>query len=271
MELLFDEIGSWSEIKLDIIKKYAAAYSKIISSKRNPSFTHVYIDAFAGSGINLSKSSGEFVLGSPLNALLVQPPFKEIYLIDLNDEKTKQLIELTSHDSRVKIFSGDCNVVLLQEVFDRVLYQDYKRGLCLLDPYGLQLSWDVIKKAGSLRTIDMFLNFPVMDINRNALWRNPDLTPSSIKKMTEFWGDESWRTIAYKSVSTLFGEWKEKTSNEDIVNGYRDRLKKVAGFKHVAKPLPMKNSRGAIVYYLLFASQHKIAENIIEDIFKKYT
>jgi hypothetical protein len=28
--LRYDEIGYWSEVKLDIIKKYAAAYSKIL-------------------------------------------------------------------------------------------------------------------------------------------------------------------------------------------------------------------------------------------------
>lgn len=270
MELIFDEIGIWTEIKLEIIKKYATAYSRIISSKSNPSFTHIYIDAFAGSGINLSKQTGDFVPGSPLNALEVQPPFREIYLIDLDGEKIQQLRELTRHDSRVKVYSGDCNVLLLREIFNKVKYEDYKRGLCLLDPYGLHLNWEVIKQAGSLKTIDMFLNFPVMDMNRNALWRNPELVPLGIDRMTSFWGDESWRNIAYKTVPTLFGDWEEKTKNEDIVNGFCQRLKCVAGFKYVADPLPMRNSKGAIVYYLFFASQQKIAEHIIEDIYKKF-
>ncbi len=270
MELIFDEINVWSEIKLDIIRKYATAYSKIISSKRNPSFTHIYIDAFAGSGIHLSKRTREFVLGSPLNALLVDPPFKEIYLIDLNGDKTQQLQEFTRHDPRVKIYSGDCNVILLKEIFSKVKYEDYKRGLCLLDPYGLDLNWEVIKQAGSLKTIDMFLNFPVMAINRNALWRNTELAPSGIGRMTSFWGDESWRNIAYKTVPTLFGDWEEKTRNEDIVNGFCERLKSVAGFNYVADPLPMRNSKGAIVYYLFFASQQKIADDIVKDIFNKY-
>jgi len=32
----------------------------------------------------------------------------------------------------------------------------------------------------------------------------------------------------------------------------------------------MRNSRGAIVYYLFFASQKDTAEHIVLDIFKKY-
>ncbi len=54
-ESKYDEIGYWSEIKLDIIKDYAAAYSRILSSQKNPNFYHIYIDAFAGAGKHISK------------------------------------------------------------------------------------------------------------------------------------------------------------------------------------------------------------------------
>jgi hypothetical protein len=43
-----------------------------------------------------------------------------------------------------------------------------------------------------------------------------------------------------------------------------------AGFKRVPDPLPMRNGRGAIVYYLFFASQVEVAEDIVKDIFRKY-
>ena len=32
----------------------------------------------------------------------------------------------------------------------------------------------------------------------------------------------------------------------------------------------MRNSRGADVYFLIFASQKQVAENIVDDIFSKY-
>ncbi len=53
--LRYDEIGYWSEIKLDIIKEYASAYSRIISKQRRPKFYHLYIDGFAGAGKHKSK------------------------------------------------------------------------------------------------------------------------------------------------------------------------------------------------------------------------
>ena len=90
----YDEIGYWSEVKLDILKEYATAYSTILAAQKSPSLHHVYIDAFAGAGVHKSKTSGEFVPGSPTNALHVQPPFREYHLIDLDAKKAAALEEI---------------------------------------------------------------------------------------------------------------------------------------------------------------------------------
>jgi hypothetical protein len=34
--------------------------------------------------------------------------------------------------------------------------------------------WDVVHAAGQSRAIEIFLNFPVMDMNMNVLWGNPE-------------------------------------------------------------------------------------------------
>ena len=158
----------------------------------------------------------------------------------------------------------------MNEVFPKVKYEDYRRGLCLLDPYGLHLNWEIIEAAGRLRSIDMLLNFPVADMNRNVLWRNPEgVSAKDIERMNAFWGDDSWRKIAYTSTRDLFG-YLEKEDNETVAEAFGDRLRKVAQFKHVPKPLPMRNSRGATVYYFFFASNKPVASRIIEHIFTNY-
>jgi hypothetical protein len=55
--------------------------------------------------------------------------------------------------------------------------------------------------------------------------------------------------------------------NSAIVAAFRERLKEVAGFKFVPEPLPMMNSKNAIVYYLFFASPKPVAQDIITHIF----
>ncbi len=273
-QLKYDKIGYWSEIKLDIIKEYASAYSRIISSQTSPQFYHLYIDAFAGPGKHISKNTGNFVPGSPENALLVTPPFREYHFIDLDKQKIESLENMAGTRTDIYIYHGDCNHVMLDRVFPRTKYENYRRALCVLDPYGLHLNWEVISKAGQMKSVDIFLNFPVADMNRNVLWRKPENVSSfQIERMNRFWGDDSWRKQAYVASPQmqLFGNSKkEKASNEAIADAFRTRLKKVAGFQNVPKPIAMRNSQNAVVYYLFFASHKPVAENIVQDIFNKY-
>lgn len=63
---------------------------------------------------------------------------------------------------------------------------------------------------------------------------------------------------------------EEKVSNDRFAEAFRKRLKKVAGFKRVPEPLPMKNSNNSTVYYLFFASHKGTAEEIVTYIFEKF-
>jgi three-Cys-motif partner protein len=267
-----DEIGPWSEVKLDILKRYAVEYSKILSNWKNPTFTHVYIDAFAGAGYHLSKASGEMVPGSPLNALVVNPPFREFHLVDLDGDKINGLRALIGDRKDVHLYHGDCNLVLLQQVFPKVQFKDYRRGLCLLDPYKLTLNWNVIREAGTMESLDVFINFPIHDINRTVLHRRPEgVSAANIARMNAYWGDDSWRELAYDENLNLFGEADfEKVSNQRFAEAFRQRLKKIAGFKRVPDPLPMKNRNNSVVYYLFFASHNGTAEEIVTYIFDKF-
>jgi hypothetical protein len=56
----------------------------------------------------------------------------------------------------------------------------------------------------------------------------------------------------------------------DVVRAFRNRLKNVAGFARVPDPMPMRNSQGAIVYYLFFAAHRPVAEGIVQEIFNTY-
>ena len=57
MAVEYDEIGIWSEVKLAIVREYAAAYSKIMEAWRRDKIQRlswIYIDAYAGPGYHLS-------------------------------------------------------------------------------------------------------------------------------------------------------------------------------------------------------------------------
>lgn len=273
MAIEYDEIGIWSEVKLAIIKEYAAAYSRILSANRRESIRSLqwlYIDAFAGPGFHLSKTTGEVVDGSPLIALKTTPPFSEYHFIDSDPRRAEQLKVMAGRRTYVHVYSEDCNDILLQKIFPRALYSDYRRALCLLDPYNINLRWEVIETAGQMGSVEVFLNFMIMDINRNAARRDPDsFVQSKIEQLTRLWGDETWRDAAYDRSGNLFGN-PEKVSNEHFEAAWRERLKKKAGFKFVSKPMPMKTRTNAVIYYLYFASQKPVAAGIVDEIFNKY-
>jgi three-Cys-motif partner protein len=265
-----DEIGYWSEVKLDIVKEYASAYSKIMN-KWPLSKGYYYIDGFAGAGVHLSKSSKELVPGSPANALNITPPFNGYHFIDLDGDKTELLEELSKGNPNVRVYKEDCNKVLLDKIFPAIRFDNYKRALCLLDPYGLHLDWKVMSIAGRSKAIEIFLNFPLMDMNMNILWNKPEnVDKKQVERMNAFWGDDSWRKISYKTQKGLFGTYEEKTTRTPLIKAFCERLKQVAGFAYVPEPIPMRNTKGGIVYYLFFASPNETGGKIVKQIFDKY-
>ncbi len=266
-----DRIGFWSEIKLEIIRKYAKAYTSIMS--KQPWCTgYVYIDVFAGAGKHISKRTGEMISGSPLNALEVVPPFTEYYFIDLVEERADVFRQIAKVNQNVHAYHGDCNEILRTKIFPTLTYDSFKRALCILDPYGLHLKWETIRAAAELKTIDILINFPIMDINRNVLFEDPAKTrQEDVKRMNDFWGDESWKKFLYREQETLFGETQHVRIEDyqSLAKEFCKRLKRV-GFNDVPEPILMRNKKGGPLYYLCFASQKSVAKGIMNDIFNKY-
>jgi three-Cys-motif partner protein len=142
--------------------------------------------------------------------------------------------------------------------------------LCLLDPYGLSVDYATLEAIGRMGSVEIFFNFMVVGANRNVLWTNPArVSPRRRALMTRVWGRESWREELYRPRHDLFGDSEEKVSNEEVVEAYRRRLLD-AGFKYVPKPVPMRNSTKATIYYLFFASPNATGSRIVEHIFGRY-
>jgi three-Cys-motif partner protein len=176
----------------------------------------------------------------------------------------------------VHVHAGDCNEILIRDVFPLAAYGDRRRALCLLDPYNIDLSWNVVAIAGKMKSIEIFVNFMVMDMNMNILLRDPaKAEPKQIERMNRFWGDNSWRDVAYEPnpQGGLFAEpepVKVEDANEKVAQAYRKRLLDVAGFAYAPRPLRFVNSLGATIYYLFFASPNDTGRKIVEHIFKKH-
>jgi three-Cys-motif partner protein len=134
--------------------------------------------------------------------------------------------------------------------------------------------WNIVQKAAEMETVELFLNFSIMDMNRNVLLKNiQNIDKKQHDRMNQFWGDSSWEDVAYEKhpqMSLFKDERLVKQPNEAIIDGYRKRLKEIAGFKYVAEPVPMKNEKNADIYYWFFATHNLTGHKIVSDNFNKY-
>lgn len=273
-------IGSWSEIKQEIVRQYAERYALILESatrRRGGIKGSAYIDAFASTGTAVRRATGESIPGSVRNALDVDPAFNEYYFIDKDPAAVRRLRELTAGRPDVHVFEGDSNEVLLSEVFPRFSYERRWRALCFLDPRDIGIDWDVVVRAGQMGSIELFITFMIMDINRNLLLRaGPQLDPAERRRMRRFWGDESWDTLVYTETgiqSDLFGDEHQRYSRHQpsaVVQEYRRRLRDIAGFEHVPEPIPMRNETNADIYWLFFASNNEVGAKIADHILRSH-
>ncbi len=261
-----DEIGEWSELKIRIVTKYAQAYSTILANQRY--LKHYYIDGFTGGGVALRKITREPVETTAKRILTIEPPFVGYHLIDADAAKASAMRLACAGRVGAQAHCGDANE-LLPRIFETIRFDKYQRGLCFLDPYKLMLSWDVLQAAAVTRAIEVFLHFPTGDIQRNVLRHDQStVDPESVARMTAMWGDDSWRQAAYAEEPDLFGTHTVKQPIDSLLVAFTDRLRKVAGFKHVSTPIAMRNKTNAIIYHLIFATPNATGLRIATSILK---
>ena len=268
-----DTIGKWSEDKLKLLKKYLEAYTKIL---RRQSWCrgYYYIDAFAGSGEPLSREEGCIVDGSPRCALSIKHPFTKYVFIEIADWRVEKLKKLQQEFDYldIEIKQGDCNQILQEEIIPDLPYESNKRALMFLDPFSLDIEWETLEMAAKQGTIEVFINFPIMAVNRTVLVSNiRRLSEKQIERMNRFWGTDEWHRDLYRIGTDLFGKTyieKIPQTGRSLSNLFRNRLKSV--FPEVSTPLIMRNSKNSPLYCLIFAGHKKTGRKIIESIFKRF-
>jgi three-Cys-motif partner protein len=268
---LLEDIGPWSERKHAIVQEYATVYSQIMdnAAKRVSRFSHDYIDGYASAGLSRRRSTNEVITGTALNSLTITPPFDHYTFVELNAEKHAVLNGFVSARQDVTVLNADANVVLPRDVFPTFSFDSYRRAFCLLDPYKHKhLDWATIEAAGKTKAIDLLLHFPTMTMNRGALHRDGDVAPDEADALTRFWGDESWYDAAYPKRPGLFEEMREKATDLDFARAFCQRLRTVGGFLDTSRPIPMLNSKGATLYYLIFALPHASAVRAAKSVEK---
>ncbi|MCL4488193.1 MAG: three-Cys-motif partner protein TcmP [Chloroflexi bacterium] len=286
--------GEWTTEKLERVRKYLTAYTRIFTSNpRARKLYTCYVDAFAGTGYRtVPKRKGastipflgpvdpeaqNFLKGSARIALEVEPPFNRYVLIEQDPERARELETLReqfpTRIDRIDIVDEEANAYLRQWC-DRTDWRQW-RSVVFLDPYGMQVEWLLIETLAKTQAVDLWILFPLgMAVNR-LLTRDEPPPEQWAQALTRMFGTDQWKEAFYprRTRLTLFGEEETHAKEADfdrIGQFFVQRLKTV--FTAVAKnPLALRNSKNTPLYLLCFASANprgaptaiKIAQDIL--------
>jgi three-Cys-motif partner protein len=274
-----DEIGRWSQTKLDMLRQYLAAYTSILKAEKNRSWCKGchYVDAFSGGVFHLDKESYELVEGSPLLALKNSPPFDSFTFIDRDEQRMEECIQPLRESypgANITTLTGDCNDLLANKVLPLFRgRQSPHRGFIFLDPYGINLAWNTVQAIAEAGIYDVLINFSVMGVYRQLGNKRP--TDANMQKINTLMGSEEWFSLVYKPSRqcTLFPSSEAIMVRqgdhlvERLIEFYRSRLRSC--FAKVSRSVIMRNSTGGALYALVLASHTELAVRKMHEIFDR--
>lgn len=257
-DLPVQDVGEWAMEKHTILRHYIDASSgprgTFLTPHRGgyPPGGAAYIDLFAGPGRARIRETKSFCPGSPLLALQEKrKPFTKVILVELDPENVAALKKRTASDKdRTAIIQGDCNLVI-DEVLKHV--PEYGLNMALIDPYGLKpLHFETIRKLASVKRMDLIIHFPYGDLKRNlhSVSDYPEF-------LDRFLGTDSWRAVV-----------NSQADIPRLIDVFRDQLKPYGYEQEQVRSLPIKNSKNAVMYYLVYISKHPKGSQIWADITK---
>lgn len=281
--------GSWSGQKLIVLGDYLKAYTTAL---KNTPFRLEYIDGFAGSGTRevipptpgelfddvLAADEANYRHGSPLIALGNDPPFDRFIFIERDSasiEKLKKQVaaDYPARSSQVTYKKGGANAVLKEHIASTDWR--YRRAVAFLDPFALHVSWATIELIAKTKSIDMWLLFPAMAVNR-MLARDGDISEAWSNKLNDTFGSGDWKEVFYvKQQTDLFGNvgTSKVTQVFKALSEYVTRRLDLVFEAVVDSPLLLCNSTGSPLFLLCFGSGSprgaEIAKRIASHIITK--
>lgn len=262
--------GYWTEAKLDVLARYLDAFTT--TTKHKAPRERIYLDAFAGEGRGISRTTGEEFESSPRLALSVDdPPFSRLRFFELGRKASRLATDLAAdYPGRdFKVVSGDCNETIpqvLQELCD--LRVDWAPTFAFLDPDGMELSWDTVKtladhKRQRKNKVELWVLFSAPGLMRVLSRDEAKVTQRDVDMATAVFGNTGWAAIQQLRFE---GPIEPTEAREEFVNLYRWQLERDLGYQWT-HPLEIKNLQGSPIYYMVFATDNEAGNKIMADLY----
>ena len=258
--------GYWTEAKLDVLRKYLAAFTR--ASKK--SGTTVYLDLFAGALRNTRPDTKAEYAGSTALALRTVPAFTKLVFWELEGPAAKLRADLAAEfpaDSRYLVVAGDCNTYL-DEGLRFVSGVRWAPTFVFIDPRGLDVAWATLERLAKWRQdrkgrkTELWILLPEPALSR-VLGLKGVRGQTSADLLTRLYGTDDW--IAIHQRRTL-GEFNPEQTRAEFVNLLRWRLERVLGYKKT-HAMQLGNVSNQPMYTMVFATDVDVGGDIMQDIY----
>lgn len=260
--------GYWTRGKLDILRRYLDAFTTASKSTSE----RIYLDAFAGDPNNKDRLTGDTIEGSARIALTIKnPPFTHIRLFE-KESKAQKLESSLRKDfpgRNLKVYGGDCNE-RLPEALNELKEINRAPTFAFVDPNGKEAKWSTLEalayfRPARLTKAELFLLFAAPMFTRLLRVDGTPVRSQDIEDITALFGIENWQEIYNARLKGLI---EPGQARDEYLNLMRWRLETVLGYKWT-HPLKIHNERGHIIYFMIFATDHKAGDQIMSDLYAK--
>lgn len=246
------EVGAWTLEKHELLRKYVDSSR----AARRKYKSRSYIDLYSGPGRSWIRETGQFIDGSPLVAFEAaarsDAQFSQIIVSDANPEYVLAAEKrLRSRGANVQALTGETasTVEKLATILD-------PQGLhfAFLDPYNLgALPFSIIEKLARFKRMDLLIHVSAMDLKRDLHNYVRTGGQNDLDRFAPSWRKRVDITQRAELVRQgIFEHWRSLirelgTSPNDCIEA-------------------VENSKGAVLYWLVFVARHDLAHKLWKEI-----
>ena len=255
--------------KLSIIHYYLDGFDTACKrTKRYGGWT--FVDTFAGSGLVQVRDTSRIFEGSTLIGL--KSGADRVHAVERDARRIRALEQRVAQRGLKRALAthvGDAN----QLVGPLVAAERARTPIFVLhDPEGMQLAWSTVESVANARSNErprkpeQLINFTAGVVR--LFWLGRDLTPQNVDALDRFFGAGDWRSLLE---SRRLGEIDAHDAVRSAVDLYKSRLRSELDYAHVLdKPITRDMAvSGPLAYHLVFATDHRDGEKIMNDAFKR--
>ena len=250
-------IRAWTARKVEHLDAYLQAY--VVATKAWGE--RYYIDGFAGCGDCVLMETGLPVAGSPWRALGANPAFTHYYFVEKEAPLAAHLRQRIGERRDVDVFTGDCNVVIPQQVLPKLSRR--APSFAFLDPSGIQLDWDTIRALAGHRLGHQKMELLILYPYDIAIARQLPIQRLRAT-LTSFFGDDHWQ-MEYQA-SLQMNESADQR-RQRFTQLYVANLRGL-GYQYVVPYGPLMD-RHTPKYSVIFTSDNDVGLKIMQDVWSK--